>query len=522
MSLSQLLLILRARSGLILAITGMAVAIGLAVTLLLPKQYVAVASVVIDPKGFDLLSARAPVISESQDNVVATQLDIVGSPNVARKVVDDLGLEQNPEALELLRAPGVLGRIKERLVGLLPGEGGDERHSMGDWMADRLLPSMLMGLLPREESDERRSVKDWMADRLLRNIHLKTSRDSRLIKISYGSKDPAFSAAVANAFVKAYMDTTLQLRVQPAKQSTQWFDAQTQELKQTVEQAQERLAKFQQEKGIVATDERVDVENARLAELSSQLIGAQSQSYDSQAKQQQIRDFLAKGAPLSQAPPEVLTSPVVQQLRQEIAQRQAKLSENSRRIGKNHPQYKAEVAELQHLRGELSREMRDVAQGLLTGSNLAGQREASLRGALEQQRSKVLKLKGTREELAMLMRDVENAQRTYSDALQRFTQIKMESQINQSNVSVVDSATVPMRPASPRASMNLGIALICGLVIGVGVALYGETVDRHVRTGQDLVESLGVPLLAVLLPDVWKKQNVRRLRGENVYSLPRL
>lgn len=494
MSLSQLLLILRARAGLILAITGMAIAIGLAVTLLLPKQYVAVASVVIDPKGFDLLSGRAPVMSESQDNVVATQLDIIGSPNVARKVVDDLGLETNSEAMELLRAPGVLGRIKERL----------------------------MSLLPREESDEQRSVKDWMADRLLRNINLKTSRDSRLIKVSYGSKNPVFSAAVANAFVKAYMDTTLQLRVQPAKQSTQWFDAQTRELKQTVEQAQEKLAKFQQEKGIVATDERVDVENARLAELSSQLIGAQSQSYDSQAKQQQIRDFLAKGAPLSQAPPEVLTSPVVQQLRQETAQRQAKLSEDSRRIGKNHPQYKAEVAELQHLRGELSREMRDVAQGLLTGSNLAGQREASLRGALEQQRSKVLKLKGTREELAMLMRDVENAQRTYSDALQRFTQIKMESQINQSNISVVDSATVPLKPSGPRASMSLGIALICGLVIGVGAALYSETVDRHVRTGQDLVESLGVPLLAVLLPDVWKKQNVRHLRGENVYSLPRL
>ena len=499
MTIGQFLKILRARMRLILMFMLTACVAAIVVTMILPKRYEATASVMVDTKAADsaLSSGSAPPTMENNvANVVSTNLDIIGSPNVALKVVEMLRLEQNPRARELLVGSSPLGELREWVYG---------------WISR---------LLPQEEGKEA-SVRDWMADRLLRNLRLNSNRDSRLIKVSYSSPDPGFSAAAANAFVQSYRDTLLQLRVQPAQQSTKWFDEQVSDLKRNLEQAEAKLSKFQQEKGIVATDEKLDLENAQLSDLSAQLATAQTQSYESAAKQRQFQEFLTKGGSAATAPVEVLSSPSVQQLKQQAAQDEAKLGELSRRVGKNHPQYLAAAAQLQRTRSALRQEMRNVAQGLSSSSGVSQQREVALRSALQQQRNRVLKLKGDRNELAMLARDAENAQRAYNEAVQRSSQTRLESKADQTGGSIIDSAVAPTKPASPNVVLNLAVALAAGLVLGIGVALFCETVNRYVRSEQDIVEILGIPVLAVLSAKVSARQNVRQLKGPGVYSLPR-
>lgn len=504
MHFSQFLTILRARAGLIVAVTSCALLAGALVTMIMPKRYEAVASVMVDPKGSDSVWATRnspPGFSgDKLDSVVSTHLDILGSPAVALKVVESLKLESNPQAVELLTGSGPLVWLFEW------------KSTVVNWLAS-LLPGA------EDESGEM-SVKDWMADRLLQNMKPKANRDSRLIRISYSSSDPEFSTAAANAFVRAYQDTMLQLRVQPAKQSTKWFDEQVRDLKRNLEQAEARLAKFQQDKGIVATDERVDLENSRLAELSAQLSLAQSQSYESQAKERQIREFMAGRS--NDPPPEVVTSHLVQQLRGSVADREAKLSDLSKRIGPRHPQYLAASHELEQVKQQLKEAMRSAAQSALAGTGVAGQREGSLRGALEQQRKRVLMLKQERGELAALVRDVDNAQRAYNTGVERMTQTRMDSQVDQASEAIVYSATVPTKPAGPSKALNMAVALAVGLALGLGLALFSENINRYVRSEQDIVEIVGVPVLAVLVPKLGSRQNVRALKGPTLYSLPRM
>jgi chain length determinant protein EpsF len=360
-------------------------------------------------------------------------------------------------------------------------------------------------------------LKDWMVNRLLRNLQVKAKRDSHLIRITYSAPDGEFAAAVANAFVKGYLETIRRLQADPAKENARQFDEQMQGLKQVLERAEAKLAKFQQDKGIVATDERMDLENTRLSEMSAQLAVAQSQSYESQARQRQLREFLAGGK--GEAPAEVSSSPVVQQLKQSVAEREAKLSELSKKVGPNHPQYVAASTELEGLRGRLREEMRMAAQGVLTSSGVAPEREGSLRAAVEQQRSKVLGLKNTRNQLAVLMREADSARQAYDAAVQRFNQTRMASEVAQTTGTVVHPADAPTRPASPRPTLNVALALAIGLAVGVGMALYREAVDGYVRSTRDIVEILGVPVFAVLAPK--GRGNTRYLERPNVYSLPR-
>jgi succinoglycan biosynthesis transport protein ExoP len=504
MHFTQFLTILRARAGLIVTVVFCALVAGALVTIAMPKRYEAVASVMVDLKGADSVWATKNPGSgfggDKLDSVVSTQLDILGSPAVGLKVVESLKLESNPNAVELLNGSGPLVTLLEWKSALL------------DWLSS-LLPGA-------EDEDRQMALKDWMADRLLRNMNPKANRDSRLIRVTYSSSDPEFSAAAANAFVRAYQDTMLQLRVQPAKQTTKWFDEQVRELKRNLELAEAKLAKFQQAKGIVATDERMDLENSRLADLSAQLSLSQSQSYESQAKERQIRDFMAGRS--KDPPPEVVTSNLVQQLRANVSDREARLGDLAKRVGPNHPQYQSAANELKQLKQQLKEAMRSAAQSALAGTGVAGEREGSLRTALERQRGRVLGLKQERNEVSALVRDVENAQRAYNTGVERMTQTRMESQVDQASEPIIYSATVPTKPASPSKALNMAIALVAGLAFGIGFALFSETVNRYVRSEQDIVEIIGVPVLAVLVPRLGGKQNVRALKGPSLYSLPRM
>jgi chain length determinant protein EpsF len=492
MSFGQFLTILRARQGLILAVVITVVTAVAAVSMALPRRYQASASLMVEQKAA-YANAGAAVAPGKPGDVISTHIDILTSPAVALRVVEQLKLEQHPDIGSLVAESNVLRRT---------------------WWA-------ISSLLATEEREEGRTlnIKDWIADRLLRNLSVKSNRDSYMVKITYSAPDPEFAAAVTNAFAQGYLATVLSLRTTPAKQDTKEFDEQIKVLRRDLEQSETKLAKFQQEKGIVATDERLDLETGRLNEISAQLAMAQSQSYESQARQRQLREFLASGG-TSGAPGDVWTSPVVQQLRQGVAEREAKLSDLSKRMGPNHPQYLAASTELQQLRSQLNEEMRAAAQGAMANSNVAPQREGSLRSALEQQRGRVLGLKSARNTLAILQREVESARQAYDAVAQRLTQSRMAGDSGQASGTVVDSAVAPTRPVGPSPAFNVALALVAGLVLGVGLALACESVNGYVRSERDIVEFIEAPVFAVLSAK-GNGRKPRYLEGPNIYSLPR-
>src|SRR5262245_3575136 len=492
MSFGQFLTVLRARSALILMVLIIALGAGVGVTLLLPKRYDATAIVVVDQAAATSSSAGTNAPAARMEDVMSTHLDIIASPAVALRVTEMLDLANNPDVGALL--------AESRLLSLV-------------WRPI----SQLLALAEEGSEEEELDLKDWMINRLLRNLEVRAKRDSQLIRITYSGPDGEFSATVANAFVKSYLEIIRRLQADPAKENARQFDEQIKGLKQALEQSEAKLAKFQQAKGIIATDERMDLENTRLSEMSAQLAVAQSQSYESQARQRQLREFLAGGK--GEAPSEVSSSPVVQQLKQSVSEREAKLAELAKRVGPNHPQYVAASTELEGLRGRLREEMRMAAQGVLTSSGVAPEREGSLRAAVEQQRTKVLRLKNVRNDLAVLMREADSAKQASDSAVQRFNQTRMASEVAQASGTVVHPADTPTRPTSPKPSLNIALALALGLAVGIGIALYREAVDGYVRSTRDIVEVLGVPVFAVLAPK--GRGNMRLLERPKVYALPK-
>lgn len=461
MNFTQFLLILKARW--LVALLALLVTVGttVAISLLLPKNYTATATLVVDSKAKDPITG---VLLPAQllPGYMATQVDIIQSRNVALRVVDGLKLTQIPS-------------IREAFSKATKGQG---------------------------------DIRYWMADLLLKKLDVKPSRESSVMQISFEGSDPRFATVVANAFAQAYIRTNLDLRVQPARLTTAWYEDQVKQLREDLEKAQARLSAYQRDKGLVASDERIDVETARLAELSSQLVAAQAQTYDTTSRQAQSGNALA----------EVEQNPLVQNLKAEVARSESQLLQLAEKVGRNHPQYLRAQAEFDSLRGKLDKETKTATRTVSTTAKVAQGREGEIRSALATQKNKVLSLKQQRDEAAVLIRDLENAQRLYDAALQRYGQTRLESQSTQTDIAVLNPAIQPLEPSSPKVLLNTLLAVFLGTLLGVGLALLTEMLDRRVRSSEDLVTSLEIPVLGELGKRM--KKNRRLIRGGLLNPMP--
>ena len=443
MTFHQFLLILRARRKIVIATLLFTVTATLVVSLLLPKQYTASTAVLIDVKSPDPVAGMV-IPGLASPAYMATQVDIINSNRVAQRVVEMLRMDKS-------------AAIREQWIEATDGEG---------------------------------DLTVWLVELLKKKLDVRPSRESNVITIEYTGAEPEFTAAMANAFAQAYIDVNLELKVDPARQYAKWFEGQTKLVREKLEQAQNALSAYQQETGIVATDERLDHEVAKLNELSTQLTLVQAQTSDSNSKR--------KSAENPETLPEVLQNPVINSLKTDIARLEAKLQESSVNLGRNHPQTKRAQSELASLRSRMAAETRHVHSSLGTSYQVGKHKEKELLEAMDIQKKRVLELNRQRDDISVLKRDVEAAQRSFEGVSQRSAQTRLESHSMQTNISPLNPAPVPTEHSRPRILLNLLVSVFLGPLLGVGLALMLELANRRVRSADDLVEVIEVPVLETI------------------------
>ncbi|MDX9844588.1 MAG: chain length determinant protein EpsF [Aquabacterium sp.] len=458
MTFNQFLRIIRSRWVLVLSIVTVVVLSTLGVSLMLTKQYTASATVMADVRP-DPVSPYA-MAGAMANTYLATQVDIIKSANVAQRVVRTLRLTENPQMREL-------------------------------WM---------------KQTKGQGDVTAWAADLIDKGLTVKPSRESNVIEIQYEGNSPGFASTLANAYARAYIDSTVQIKVGPARQYAEFFEERARAAREKLERAREKLAEAQREKGIVLTDERLDVETARLAELSSQVNALRAMRSETTSRRAQAS---ANPEQLN----DVLNNPVVANLKTDLARQEGRLRELSERLGDAHPQVIESRATIDSLRAQIRNETSRVTGSVRGGASMAAQREAEAIAAFEAQRERLLKLKESRTDLQVMEREVETAQRIYDSIQERLSQTNLESQTSQSGIYLLSSATEPTSPTSPRVFLNTAVSLVLGTLLALMVAMTVELFDRRVRSPIDITQALDIPVIGVLpAPKSHRRLTTARLR----------
>jgi chain length determinant protein EpsF len=497
MSLQQLIIIFWVRKGLIIAYLLATMITTLTLSLMMPKQYVASTSLVLDQPGINpITGATLPI--QLTTGYMATQTDIIKSPTVALYVIDILGLMKDKELQSSFKKGNKLKAEEQAAFQAVFEEGNEKLKDDGK-----------QGVLKRKlVNDFRNSI----ADDLMKKLEVLPSRESSILGISFSATDPEFSAKAANAYAQAYIQTANELKRQPAKQTADWFDGQLNMLRERMEKAREELSDFQQTHGIVATtNEQIDLEDAKLTELSSQLVKNQLETADLLSKKKLLTENLNNPEALKSLN-EVLSSPVLQELKAGLAQSESKFADLAIHVDKNHPQYQQAAAAIANLKKQIKTEMNTILHGFNSSIEASKNRDESLSKALAKQKTRVLALKNDYNKIALLKREAENAQVAYDAVNQRSIQMRMESEIRQSNVAVLDQAVAPKVASKPKVTLNMILSILLGSILGVAAALFAEMMDRRVRSPAD-IEGLDLPVFGVIAATQPSKK-FNRLFGE--------
>jgi polysaccharide biosynthesis transport protein len=439
MNFFQFLTILRMRRYIILVTILLTALTTLLVSFLTPPSYKATATLVLNYKGTDPISGMV-LPAQLLPGYMSTQVDIMTSKSVALKVVDELhAAEDETMKRDFLKDTGGKGNIRE-----------------------------------------------WIASSLLKNLDVTPGRESSILEVNYKDSNPENAAKVANAFANGYQQISTQIKLEPIKQASIYLNTQIKVLHDNLKAAQKKLSQYQQANGIINIDNRLDIETTRLNELSAQLVIAQGQRMEALSRHNH-------GANDS---PDVISNPLVQRLKEELANAESKLSETSEKFGTNHPQYIGAKAEAAKLRTSLNEQIKSTLNSVSSNAQIFQQREAEIKAAVAAQKAKVLELNKTRDEQVItLNKEVESAQHAYDAATTRFNQTSLEGQSNQSDIALISPASPPTAATGPKTVQNVILSILLGSLLGLGFGLLAEMIDRPIRSTEDLASALQAPVL---------------------------
>jgi succinoglycan biosynthesis transport protein ExoP len=322
-------------------------------------------------------------------------------------------------------------------------------------------------------------------------------RNTRLVEIRYTSTDPVFAAEAANAVAAAYIQQSMELKLNTSKEAGDFLTERLAEQRSAVEASERALQEFKERNGAVTIAEgSSSISLQRLTDLNAALIRAKTERISKASLFNQLQSMQAAGT--IDTFPAVLSNDYIQGLKTNLAQLQRDQAQLSERYGENHPEMIKIRSAVQAAGAKLTGEIAKVVEGVNSEYRAALAQEQSLQSALNAQRAEALGQNKMSVTYSVLQREADSNRQIYESLLQQAKETGISGERRATNVRVVDHAEVPGGPISPNLRADMTFAFVAGLLLAIGLAFGTEYLDNRIKTPQELKAQLGIPFLGMV------------------------
>jgi exopolysaccharide transport family protein len=458
---------------LIALVTSLTVIVAIVYLAIVPSAYTAQADMIIDTKRVTWTQSELATENRTvEDASVESEIETTKSDKVALNVVRQLHLTDDPEFI------GAGSGLRSRLFSLL-----------------RLSP---------EQNPSNEEIMRRVMTRLKENLRVTRLGRSYIEQIAFTSLDRDKAARIANAFADAYIEDQLQAKFEATHRASAWLEQRIGELRQQASDAYKAVQDFKSQNGIIIGIDGKLASEVELDQLGVALAKARADTSQARAKLDRIERVLEQRTDkesLNIPDPVVtdaLNNPVITRLRQQFLDDQSKESEWSARYGSDHQAARNLRAEMAALQRAIWDEITRIAESYKSELQIAKSQEDSI----DKRMSEVFQQSGSTRQSQVRLRELETAANTYRGIyetfLSRFTQSVQQQSFPSTEARVVTPATPPNSRSSPKISLTLALAIICGLGFGVMSAFGREQMNRQIHTRAQLEKLLGTSCLAVL------------------------
>lgn len=459
------------RKWLILTAVILATALaGLYTTQLVPR-YAAETLIMIESRVAKIVNFNSVMGEIAMDNeTINTQIEVLRSRQLARKVIDALRLDRDPEFNPSLRSDPKLGFLATPSVAADGAELSEEQ----------------------DPGAKRVSV----LDAFLRRLDVSTKERSHVISVAFTSEDPHTAAHVSNKLADLYILDQREVKFNATRQATKWLNKRVKSLRKKVEASERAVEQFQQRYGLVDDNEAIP---AQIAQLNTELIRASTARAGIASRLHEVTRMINSPGDIVAAA-DVLQSPIMQQLRRQLVEIEFRRKQLTRRYKVDHPDRDDLDIEIDDIQAAMSEEIKKIGKGLETGLSLAKAREASLREHREALRQRAAEANTAAVSLRALERDAE-ANRTLLKAfLARFKETSTQDDIllHQANARVISLADAPTAPEPSGKLAIIAVVFIGSTFLSMLLAFFFESRKTSFDSRGQVEEATGVPVLGLV------------------------
>ena len=450
-------------------------AAGLVYLAVVPAQYTAFATLLIDGNRVRVLQNQQPTISDAalDSAQVESQVEVLKSHKIALSVIKELRLDEDPEFV------GAPQGLVQRLFSVFSFRASGEQFG----------PEMT-----------KRARAYFSQQRYIARVNR-----TYILDVGFSSRDPERAAQIANAIAEAYIVDQLEAKYQAIRRASAWLQDRIKELKQQSLVADMAVLEYKEKNKIVdlgGGTARPDgssrlIGEQQLAELNSQLMSARVSTSEAKARLERIEELLKQDIG-DAAVADSLRSEVINRLRNQYLDLAAREAGWSTRYGQDHmaaANLRSQMAELKRAAND---ELGRIAAGYRSDYEIARTRQDNLERALADLVSEGQITNRDRLGLSELESSAKAYRTIYDTFLQRYTEAIQQQSFPITEARVISTAEAPDRKSTPVARLVLSIAMSIGLVTSFGIAALREAIDTAFRTTRQVENTIGVPCLSVL------------------------
>jgi len=472
------------RRRLIAGVLAGVVALALLLTLMTQPLYRASALMQVEKEGPPIVATQGamPFYDGWDPEFLNTQYELLRSRALAERVANEMNL--TAETLESLNDPGWLGRV----IGLLRPAPKAKAEAANRPQGSEALLAQATGIIQG-------------------GLSVEPIKESRLVRLSFDSPDPAFSVRVVNGVAEGFIASSLERRMGTTSYAKTYLEDQLAQTKGKLEDAERRLVEFAQREGLVNTGaEGASLATQNLTELNGLLAAAQSERIRAQARWRQA----SAGSAL---PADMQASSSVGTLQQQRAALQGQYQQKLQTFKPDYPEMVQLQAQIDAVNREIGAEMGRLRASVKAEYDAASANEGMLKAQIANLRGEALDTDSRSITYNILKREADTNRQMYDSLLQRFKEVGAAGDVRTNNISIVDRAQGGSR-FKPNLFMNLAMGLFAGLLLGMVLAFVLEFLDDTLKTPDDIEQKLKLAVLG-LIPKLGPKQNIIEVAADS-------
>jgi len=435
--------------------------------------YRAVATIVVDE-----MQIKSPFSGQridfdsyvSQTLTFNTHMKLITSRTVLEEVIRRLKMDRTDKSSEISPRMEILARIKENIRLIL-----DQEEKF---------------LTPEEELTKTVAV-------LLKKIELQEVADTRLIKISVESHDPAMARNIANTQASVYIEFNIDSRLKSSKNTLSWMSDQLYEMKKNLEDSEEAFLVYKERESLFSVEGKQDLIARKISDFNDAQLEARNKRLEVEAKLQLLKQSFASRAG-NLGVRSLIGNRFVDNLNTQLLDAEVELSRLEKVYKSKHPKIVQLRTKIDKTRKKLAQEIKKEIKSLQAERTVLLAREKAMGEAMADFEQEALATNRKEFKYSILQRNVETNQKLYNALLSKIKESNVIKDADVSNIRIVQKAVLPLSPFKPKKKLNFALSIIFGLMTGVGLAFLLEYMDRTLRTEEDVQRYLDLAVLSVV------------------------